>query len=162
MTNLDEEQLALLEKVKLSKSAADLLIADAYRRYEDEVWKLEETLRAAAKTAYDAGVPLRKIGTAIGTTDHRTQKSYVSGPRRYEGEGSYEHGINPETNERMFWKNDKEFTVVDYDGYEYQFWTLVVDGYTIVNRAGDKSHPLTDYVRNIIIENLPEADISEL
>lgn len=165
MTNLDENQLRLLEEVSRAKAAAEVLTADAHKRLEEEVWKIEEGLRAAARAAHEGGVPLRRIGNALGTSDHGTQKAYVSGPRTYEGDTSYAGDISTETNdtdERIYWKNEKEFTVFDMDGVQYDFWILEVDGYRIVNRGGDKTHPITEYVRDIIKEKLPDADTSEL
>lgn len=77
MTNLNTEQAELLASVEAQRVAAEPLIEALREQHAQEIWDAKLGIREAAKAAYEAGVPARKIGFALKTSDHNSIKRYI-------------------------------------------------------------------------------------
>lgn len=77
MTNLNNEQIELLDNVKQSRVGLEPLLEALREQQAAEMWDAKQPIRDAAKAAYEAGVPARKIGFALDTSDHKTIKKYI-------------------------------------------------------------------------------------
>jgi len=76
MTRLNPEQEKSLTKVAEVKERLDVTLARLKAEHEQSVDSAKDGLRDAVATAVWAGVPARRIGEAIGSSDHKTIKSY--------------------------------------------------------------------------------------
>lgn len=77
MTNLNEEQAELLASVEAQRVAAEPILDALREQHAQEVWDAKKGIRDAAKAAFEAGVPARKIGFALNTSDHNSIKRYI-------------------------------------------------------------------------------------
>lgn len=76
MTKLNPDQLALLAAVAELKVELDDDLAKLKEEYLELVEAAKSDLKVAVGNAAAVGVPDRRIGMALGTSDHKTIKSY--------------------------------------------------------------------------------------
>lgn len=76
MTKLNEDQVTLLTAVADLKIELDETFAIYRAAYIELVEDAKRNLKVAVGKAASAGVPDRRIGMALGTSDHKTIKSY--------------------------------------------------------------------------------------
>lgn len=92
MTKLSPEQDQLLAAVVDAKKQADADIAHRRANFEEGVEKDKAPIYDAVAQAVWAGVPARRLGAAIGSSDHKTIKSYFPPEQgmtiRNEGQGN--------------------------------------------------------------------------
>jgi DNA invertase Pin-like site-specific DNA recombinase len=77
MTNLNEQQQFLLDEVVRTKAEVDADLQILAKQQAQERAEIQEPLRVAAQRAADAGVPARRIGFALQTSDHKTIKRFT-------------------------------------------------------------------------------------
>lgn len=77
MTKLNEGQQELVSELELEREHVAGLDAQALADFERRKSKNRYRLRKLAAAAYQAGVPIRRIGNAINTSDFRTVKSLI-------------------------------------------------------------------------------------
>lgn len=78
MTNLNDEQQRLLDDISRVKLEVDADLSRLLEQQAEERWEIQEPLRIAARKAAEAGVPARRIGFVLETSDHKTIKRYTS------------------------------------------------------------------------------------
>lgn len=81
MTKLNDEQEALLAAVSVAKTKVDQVLETLAEHHARERTEATKPLRDAAVAAAQAGVPARRIGFALGTSDHKTITRYTGGLR---------------------------------------------------------------------------------
>lgn len=79
MNSKQEELLSLLENARVIYEQFEEELA---QRVADEKWEAKTDIRRLVREARESGVPYRKIGIALQTSDHRTLKDYEKNIRR--------------------------------------------------------------------------------
>lgn len=82
MAVMSESQQQLLDE--LEQAGVDFTNFEEALRKEvaDRKWEAKANLRRLVREARGEGVPMRKIGFALGTSDHKTLKDYENDVRR--------------------------------------------------------------------------------
>lgn len=73
--NYDQEEA--LTEVRTDKENFDTAVLEMKARFDEEVEHIRRDVADSVKAAVNTGVPLRQIGFALGTSDHKTIKSYT-------------------------------------------------------------------------------------
>jgi len=76
MTKLNDSQQELLSNVAAVKAQVDAVIAECREAFELSVERAKEPLFTAVAEAAAMRVPARQLGMVLGTSDHKTIKSY--------------------------------------------------------------------------------------
>ena len=84
MALLNEEQQALVTKLEEARVVYDTFEEELRKEVADRKWEARAETRRLVREARAAGVPMRQIGIALDTSDHRTLKNYENDVRRTE------------------------------------------------------------------------------
>lgn len=82
MAILNEEQQALLTQLEEARVVFDVFEEQLRKEMLDRKWEAKTNIRKLVRQARSAGVPMRQIGFALETSDHRTLKDYENDVRR--------------------------------------------------------------------------------
>lgn len=82
MAVMNDEQTELLKKLEDARVTYEHFEVELAQRVADEKWERKAAIRELVREARDAGVPYRRIGIALQTSDHVTLKNYEKDIRR--------------------------------------------------------------------------------
>lgn len=82
MAIMNEEQQSLLTQLEEAKVMYDSWEEALRQEISDRKWEEKKNIRRLVQEARAMKVPIRKIGFALGTADHKTLKDYEQGVRR--------------------------------------------------------------------------------
>lgn len=82
MAVMDGIQQEILSRLERARVTYDQFEEDLAKRVADEKWERKTEIRELVREARDAGVPYRRIGIALQTSDHNTLKQYEQDIRR--------------------------------------------------------------------------------
>ena len=76
MANINEKQEALLSQLEDARVNYEKFEEDLAAEVADRKWEAKAQMRDLVREARGEGVPYRKIGFALQTSDHRTLQRY--------------------------------------------------------------------------------------
>ena len=82
MAILNEEQTSLVSQLEQARVVYDTFEEALRKEVSDRKWEEKANIRRLVREARLAGVPMRQIGFALKTSDHKTLKDYENGVRR--------------------------------------------------------------------------------
>ena len=82
MTKMTDRQEALLSQLEDARVNYEKFEEDLAAEVADRKWETKAQMRDLVREARGEGVPYRKIGFALHTSDHRTLKDYETDTRK--------------------------------------------------------------------------------
>ena len=82
MAIMNEKQQALLTQLEEARVVYDTFEEELRKEISDRKWEEKSNLRRLVREARAAEVPMRQIGFALQTSDHKTLKEYEQDIRR--------------------------------------------------------------------------------
>lgn len=82
MAVMNEKQVELIRELELARVTYDTFEEELATEVANRKWDAKAGMRELVREARDAGVPYRRIGMALQTSDHRTLKEYERDLRR--------------------------------------------------------------------------------
>lgn len=82
MAIMNEGQQSLLTQLEEAKVVYDAWEDALRKEVADRKWEEKANIRRLVQEARAMKVPMRQIGFALGTADHKTLKDYETGTRR--------------------------------------------------------------------------------
>lgn len=82
MTRMSETQETLISQLEHARVAYESFEATLAAEIADRKWEAKAKMRGLVRDARASGVPYRRIGFAIGSSDHKTLKDYETDTRR--------------------------------------------------------------------------------
>lgn len=82
MAIMNEEQQALLTRLEEARVVYETFEENLRQEVADRKWQEKAMIRRLVREARAAQVPMRQIGFALGTSDHKTLRDYQNDVRR--------------------------------------------------------------------------------
>lgn len=82
MAKMNKTQESLISQLEHARVIYDTFEEMLAQEVADRKWEAKEHIRRLVREARDAGVPYRRIGFALKTSDHNTLVSYYEDKRR--------------------------------------------------------------------------------
>lgn len=79
MAKMDETQESLISQLENARVTYDEFEAELNKEISERKWEAKENIRTLVREARKIGVPYRRIGFALKTSDHRTIQQYEKG-----------------------------------------------------------------------------------
>lgn len=76
MANMNDNQESLIEQLEHARVIYEKFEDDLAQEVADRKWEAKQHIRSLVRKSRQANVPYRKIGFALGTSDHRTLQRY--------------------------------------------------------------------------------------
>lgn len=81
MANMNETQQSLLDQLSVVAVEYDNFEEALRKEVAERKWQERARTRELVRQARDIGVPWKKLGEALNTSDHRTVKAYANDER---------------------------------------------------------------------------------
>ena len=82
MAKMNDKQEALLSQLEYARVNYEKFEEDLAAEVADRKWEAKAQMRYLVREARGEGVPYRKIGFALQTSDHRTLQMYETNTRK--------------------------------------------------------------------------------
>lgn len=82
MANMNDKQESLLSQLENARVNYEKFEEDLAAEVADRKWEAKAQMRDLVREARGEGVPYRKIGFALHTSDHRTLRMYEANERQ--------------------------------------------------------------------------------
>lgn len=82
MANMNDKQEALLSQLEDARVNYEKFEEDLANEVANRKWEAKAQIRDLVREARGEGVPYRKIGFALQTSDHNTLKNYETNTRK--------------------------------------------------------------------------------
>lgn len=82
MAKMNESQEELIGQLVHARADYEKFEEDLVQEVADRKWEAKKTIRDLVRTARAAQVPYRRIGIALGTSDHQTLRNYEADIRK--------------------------------------------------------------------------------
>lgn len=82
MAKMNDKQDSLISQLEYARVIYEQFEEDLAQEVADRKWEAKEHIRNLVREARGEGVPYRRIGMALDTSDHQTLKNYETNTRR--------------------------------------------------------------------------------
>lgn len=160
MTILSNDQIAMLKNVQIQKAEFDVREEELRATFEADLATARRDLENAVLTAFEGGVPKRRLHIeGLGTKDSKGLSEMLNGAVATVTPGKKVVGVR---------KVNEVYIVTDSQGREWEFWPVDLGDVTIIERSEQTPHGVrtagltpTPEVYTLLRKQFPKADMTD-